>query len=882
MKQRFAFALWAILAIASAGIAVAAPSAPKGRLPAVARPSHYSLTLTINPKQPGFHGHDEISILTTHPLTSLWLHGQNLSVERASVRLADGHTVAARYQQMDPAGVVLLRFTQPLPAGRATLLFDYRARFTHASNGLSRIMQKGNTYAVSQFGTDGARRVFPCFDEPGDKATFSLAINAPQGDVVITNSKVTSKNPTGGGMVHWVFATTAKIPPYLLNLDVGPFDVINMGYIPADRWRHYPLALRAIAPKGEAWQMRYALSFTPRLVLALERYFQIGFPFAKLDIIAAPDFAAGERENAGVITLRRRFLLMGPHASLMQRRESLLAQARELTQQWFGDLVTPQWWNDSGLNEAFAGWMSTKLANWVMPEFALSRHTLDGGLKSMDRDQLPSVRAISHRVNNVADANDIYDANTRRKGAAILAMFENYVGVEPWQRAVHAFLQRYAGGTATQMDFIATIATVTHHPELIQALRSYLNQPGIPDMSVVTRCSEAPVLTVVQSMYAPVGLMVSDRQWQAPMCVSDAKGTSRCRMIGRTADIHLGSICPAYVMPNVHGLGYYRFTYDSRGWDRLLRAAPKLDAANQITLFANLQAALGAGQIDPRKFFEAVKVLTPSAQWDLIQLMRRALQEDRLTELQPADMSAYETFIRKTFGPRLERLTLRGFGSPSEILTRVALAQILIEEGRDPHTLAVLAKAARTYAASDGRNLGGLPPSLARQAMRAGVMVYGSDFAKPLINGFLASPDDYFHRSVIYALMGSTDPNLLKGFFDISLSPQMNISDIRYLFHDARNEPIARAQLWSWYKAHFQSLVTRVSSEGMLVVPDLFSNACSSKLKTQLADFLGPRAKAIPGLARELTLTEQRIDQCISLRESKGRAIRAALLAAAR
>ncbi len=882
MKMRFAFVLSALLAMLPVTIAVAAPGAPTGRLPAIAIPSHYSLTLTINPKQASFHGHDEISVLIEHPVRALWLHGQDLSVERASVRLADGHTIGATYQQLDPSGVVQLRFSQPLPAGQATLLFDYRARFSHSGPGLSQITQKGNSYALSQFGTDGARRMFPCFDEPADKATFSLAINAPQGDVVVTSSKVTSKNPTGGGMVHWVFATTTRISPYLLNLDVGPFDVINMGYVPPDRWRHFALPLRAIAPKGEAWQMRYALSFTPRLVLALERYFQVGFPFAKLDMIAAPDFAAGETESAGVITLRRRFLLMEAYAPLMQRRHSLLVQARELTQQWFGDLVTPLWWNDRGLNQAVAGWMSAKVASWVMPQFAFSRHTLDGGLEAMERDQLPAVRPVTYRVNRAVDVSDGYDAGARRKGAAILAMFENYVGVEAWQRAIHTFLKKYAGGTATQSDFIATLAAVTHHAELTQAFRDYLNQPGIPNMSVVTRCSESPVLTVVQSMYAPVGLMVSDRQWQVPMCVSDGKDSSRCRMIGRTADIHLGRTCPAYVMPNAFGLGYYHFSYDSMGWDRLLRVAPKLDGADQITLFANLQAALGAGQLDPRKFFAAIKILAPDAQWDLIQLMRRALQRYRLTVLRPADINAYETFVRKTFGPRLERLTLRGFGPPSEILTRVALARILIEEGHDPHVLAQLANAARAYAASDGRNLGGLPPSLARLAMRAGVMVYGSGFAKSLIDGFQASPDDYFHRSVIYALMGSTDPNLLKGFFDLSLSPQMDVGDIRYLFTDASNEPVARAQLWDWYKAHYPSLAIRISSKGMLIVPDLFRMACSSDMKTQLDEFMGPRTKFIPGLSHKLALAGQRIDQCISLRESRARSIRAALLAASR
>ena len=161
-------------------------------------------------------------------------------------------------------------------------------------------------------------------------------------------------------------------------------------------------------------------------------------------------------------------------------------------------------------------------------------------------------------------------------------------------------------------------------------------------------------------------------------------------------------------------------------------------------------------------------------------------------------------------------------------------------------------------------------------------MVYGSGFAKSLIDGFLASPDDYFHRSVIYALMASTDPNLLKGFFDLSLSPQMNISDIRYIFTAASNEPLARKQLWDWYQAHYSPLSKRLSNKTMLIVPDLFAAACSSAMKSDLDAFMAPRTKFIPGLAHVLTLAGQRIDQCISFRDSKARAFRRALLFASR
>ncbi|MDE2465578.1 MAG: hypothetical protein KGO02_17965, partial [Alphaproteobacteria bacterium] len=113
-------------------------------------------------------------------------------------------------------------------------------------------------------------------------------------------------------------------------------------------------------------------------------------------------------------------------------------------------------------------------------------------------------------------------------------------------------------------------------------------------------------------------------------------------------------------------------------------------------------------------------------------------------------------------------------------------------------------------------------------------------------------------------------------------TPRMNAGDVGYLFRYAGTEPLARAQLWDWYMAHYRPLAARISSEGMLVVPSLFDEACSSAARKQLADFFIPRLKTIPGLSRTLALTEQRIDQCISLRDSKGTSIRAALLAAGR
>src|SRR5947207_15021205 len=118
------------------------------------------------------------------------------------------------------------------------------------------------------------------------------------------------------------------------------------GDIPANKYRDHPLHLRGVTAKGKGARLKYALSLTPAVVNALESYYGVGYPYQKLDILAVPDFAAGAMENAGAITFREQLLLMDDNAPIEQKRSSLTVQAHELAHQWFGDLVTPKWWDD--------------------------------------------------------------------------------------------------------------------------------------------------------------------------------------------------------------------------------------------------------------------------------------------------------------------------------------------------------------------------------------------------------------------------------------------------------------------------------------------------------------------------------------------------------
>ena len=122
----------------------------------------------------------------------------------------------------------------------------------------------------------------------------------------------------------------------------------------------------------------------------------------------------------------------------------LSVQAHELTHQWFGDLVTPTWWDDIWLNESFANWMEAKASAAVMPKGEFGRETLDNGLTVMAIDELPSARRIHNPVKGPGDIANIFDGITYDKGAAVLAMFEHYVGEAEWQKGIHAYLTKFA------------------------------------------------------------------------------------------------------------------------------------------------------------------------------------------------------------------------------------------------------------------------------------------------------------------------------------------------------------------------------------------------------------------------------------------------------
>ncbi len=501
--------------VAAALPAGGAPAPPELRLPPTARPLGYEARLRILPDREDFTGTITIELELKEATRLLWLNGTELTVKRAVLSAAGRERPAA----VVPGGDEFLGFSfdEEVGPGPAKLRIEYAGKaLGKESSGVFRQEEGGDSYIFTQFEETDARRAFPCFDEPAYKVPWRLTIETRRKFVVLSNTPVESEAATRGGMKEVRFARTRPLPSYLVAFAVGPFELVDLG-VAGER----KTPLRIAVPRGLKPGADYAAKTAPELFAAAERWFGIPYPYEKLDLLAVP-FFFGAMENAGLITFGRDLLLARPgEDSLERRRRYAVFCAHEIAHQWFGDLVTMAWWDDTWLNESFASWMENKIVGPWKPEWNLDAARVDERAKAMSRDSFASARKIHQPIASSDDIASAFDRITYSKGSAILSMFERWVGQEKFRRGVRRYLEAHAWGSATTGDFLAAMSEEAG-AEFAPAFSTFIEQPGVPLVTMDLACEPgaAANLGILQKRYLPLGSTgKADHQWQIPLCV---------------------------------------------------------------------------------------------------------------------------------------------------------------------------------------------------------------------------------------------------------------------------------------------------------------------------------------------------------------------------
>ncbi|MBL4870131.1 MAG: M1 family metallopeptidase [Robiginitomaculum sp.] len=869
-------------------------SVPHAQLGDNVIPVSYNLDLRIDPRQDGFSGVVSIVVDIKKPTQKIWLHGQHITVSNGHAVLADGRSVDLTYTEVDlkiaPSGVASLTSTQDLGAGRVTLVLPYETPYNTALNSaykVSRSTDDGtDNYIVTQFEAIGARQAFPGFDESRFKVPFDLTITSPSQDVVYANTPDTASPAKEAGWTKHVFDTTRPLPTYLIAFGVGPWDVVEYADIPVSEVRDRTVPLRGIAVKGLGKDMQYALKNTAGILETLETYFGIPYPYKKLDLIAAPDYAFGAMENPGAIVYTEYLLLMDENSSLGQRRAYASVNAHELAHQWFGDLVTPVWWEDIWLNEAFATWMGNKTVAAWRPDYKFDRQTLKGALGAMSIDSLASTRKVREPLLRTESVMDQFDGITYRKGGGVLAMFESYLGEDVFQKGVRLHMKRFEDSVATADDFFQSLADGSGNAQVVPALKSFVDQPGLPLVkgSLVCAANSCKV-NLSQSRYAPLGSTLTQGQtWQIPVCAHYGAGNvvqKTCTlMTGKTASLTLeGSKKPTWLTLNADGAGYYRFTMDAQAWDDLLANLEQLNTKEVLTVLDSLKASFSAGELNAETYLNGMAAFAKHKEYDVASSAGSAIG------------SMYNTLLPKSARPDLARFTqtlyaeryqkIKDAKTMEGQLLSPTLAARLISYGGDKALGEKFAKAGANYLGLDGKvDKKALAPNMLGLGLRQ-TFKKDSKAAMPALMALVKSGTPAEKGRARGALSATLGDKVLTATM---LDEALNNTDVftgrqaTGLIYSLVGNPDTQTQAWSWFKENFDGFVkTRVADVRLGGVPGIAGGFCSVEKMTEVETFFTSKAELIPGYERSLAQVLESISLCAALKTEKSTELVSAL-----
>ncbi len=392
----------------------------------------------------------------------------------------------------------------------------YRSKYTNQT-GQDKYMM------VTQFEATDARRAFPCGDEPSLKATFDITLHVPKELIALSNMpiKYTTQHHTNSDLKTVQFEQTPIMSTYLLAFYVGEVDYIER--IIQKPVSNQDLQVRVYTPKGKSHQGKFALDLACNVLKYFSEYFGVEYPLPKMDLIAIPDFSAGAMENWGLVTFRTKYLLYEEGITSIKVK-TLIAYiiCHELAHQWFGNLVTMEWWSDLWLNEGFATWVGWMATDHFFPEWKVwEMFIIDEHNGALELDRLESSHPITNSVTKATQVNEIFDTITYSKGACIIRMLVNYLGEDIFKLGLQSYLKKFQYRNAKTTDLWNSLSDASNI-NVNRMMTSWTDQMGYPLVKVKTNNNN---IQLFQYKYCNP---TSTHIWSIPLNIKCLTDTVRC------------------------------------------------------------------------------------------------------------------------------------------------------------------------------------------------------------------------------------------------------------------------------------------------------------------------------------------------------------------
>ncbi|EGD76628.1 Glu aminopeptidase [Salpingoeca rosetta] len=646
MNYVYLIAFTTLIAIILAGALTAhkrssRPAWDVDRLPTTVKPMTYNITLTPSIEHLNVSGAVDITVNVTAMSKFIVLHAFEMDITGYSVLDLSNNGVVDIKELTTANELLALHPTSPIVPGLYSLHFDFTYNVTGDLAGLYKSTYttaagQNRTILTTQMEALDARKAFPCFDEPGFKAEFTIATYKPAGYIALSNMPPAVDVPQAqAGVVH--FQSTPRMSTYLVALVICDFVSI------ADTTTSN-VPIRVFAPADQIQDAPFSLSVATRVLEYYESVFGIPYALPKLDLIAIPDFAAGAMENWGLVTYRETALLYnGTQSAASDQQWVALVVAHELAHQWFGNLVTMEWWNDLWLNEGFATFMETAGVAHLFPDWEMW-HQFPADTREVARaaDSVTGTHALHSPADEVISRNDIdarFDTISYEKGGSVLRMLEQVIGStelfgalqlymntykysnavseQLWQSidiSIKALLYNGTQSAASDQQWVALVVAHELYVEVeagwrfvagcsvdlpynvTQFMTSWSSKAGYPIVSVQPATNTS--VAVSQHRFTAPSVSAPDTTWIVPLTVTplSRRSINTCARayhwpptadaqqyhVNLTAACMLGGSGDA-LLANVGGDGYYRVNYTQDNWAALTRAVLDGSASSPLT-----------------------------------------------------------------------------------------------------------------------------------------------------------------------------------------------------------------------------------------------------------------------------------------------------------
>ena len=438
-------------------------------------PNHYNLTLDLTrAEEKEFSGTVIISGDSTGE--SISLHSKGLTIQSATI---DNQPADVSFGEFDE-----LKLSQPnLKNGNHTIHINFSGNITDAMHGLypcyfTHDGVKKQLFAT-QFESHHAREVFPCVDEPAAKAEYDLALVTQTGITVLGNMPVKFQKENGDSLTT-TFEKTPRMSSYLLAFVIGELHkktARTKSGVEVNVWA---------TPAQNENTLDFALDIATRSIDFYDEYFGVKYPLPKSDHVALPDFSSGAMENWGLITYRESCLLADPELTPESSRRFIATViAHELSHQWFGNLVTMQWWNDLWLNESFANMMEYVAIDALHPEWRMWEDFATNEVTAaLRRDSLDGVQSVQADVNHPDEISTLFDpAIVYAKGGRLLVMVRKLIGEEAFRAGLKSYFEKFAYKNTVGNNLWQELESASGQP-IVNLMNTWISQPGLPVVSV--------------------------------------------------------------------------------------------------------------------------------------------------------------------------------------------------------------------------------------------------------------------------------------------------------------------------------------------------------------------------------------------------------------